>query len=224
MLPTEAEAIRVRSRMAVMHSSVEQIKELFLPEVQHLASEMRQQCPKLRFNVWHDSVGSRTAYQGYSLGVECVFQRVAADVSDNVALCIDLCNLTTTPRLMADVAWGHPSGYCEAAFRDNCQTSSDWPEVTQGVVEELRTKFPMLVRAFQSAVERGSPPVPPAVDYSGMTVNERLFSAGVMADWDSAAISRNRKCMIELLGRVGLAEHAEKIADTILSNPERYGF
>ncbi len=44
----------------------------------------------------------------------------------------------------------------------------------------------------------------PRPDYSGMTVNERLFSAGLLEDWDAA-------------------KKSDKIADTILSNPQRYG-
>ncbi len=61
-------------------------------------------------------------------------------------------------------------------------------------------------------------------DYSGMTVNERLFSAGLIADWDVAAHSRNRKRMVELLTKVDLEDEADQIVDTILSNPQRYGF
>jgi hypothetical protein len=61
-------------------------------------------------------------------------------------------------------------------------------------------------------------------DYGGMTVNERLFSAGLIADWDTAAQSRNRKRMVELLSRVDLTDQADQMADTILANPQRYGF
>jgi len=101
--------------------------------------------------------------------------------------------------------WGHPSGHSKAAFRESWQSSNEWPEATQEIVEELRKQFPKLVRAFQSAVERGAPPkMPEQVDYSGMTVNERLFSAGILKAWDAAAESRNRKRMVELLSWVGL--------------------
>ena len=80
------------------------------------------------------------------------------------------------------------------------------------IVEELRKQFPKLVRAFQSAVERGAPPtMPEQVDYSRMTVNERLFSAGILKAWDAAAESRYRKRMVELLSWVGLADHANQI-------------
>ena len=60
--------------------------------------------------------------------------------------------------------------------------------------------------------------------YSGMTVNERLYEAGITDAWDTAANSRNRDRMIELLGQVELSDQAERIVDTILANPGRYGF
>jgi hypothetical protein len=60
--------------------------------------------------------------------------------------------------------------------------------------------------------------------YSGMTVNERLYEAGIVNAWDTAAISRNRAHMIELLVQVDLSEQAEEIVDTILADPKRYGF
>jgi len=60
--------------------------------------------------------------------------------------------------------------------------------------------------------------------YAGMTTNERLFDAGLLLEWSAAARSRNRERMIELLGKVDLADQAEWIVDTTLSNPAKYGF
>ncbi len=60
--------------------------------------------------------------------------------------------------------------------------------------------------------------------YSGMTVNERLHEAGIMDAWNTAANSRNRDCMIELLGQVELSDQAEWIVNTILADPRCYGF
>ena len=60
--------------------------------------------------------------------------------------------------------------------------------------------------------------------YAGMTTNERLFEAGLLSEWNVAASSRDRERMIELLGKVDLGDQAEWIADTVLSNPEKYGF
>jgi len=42
-------------------------------------------------------------------------------------------------------------------------------------------------------------------DYSGMTVNERLFAAGLLDAWDAAVNARNRNRMIEVLLEVDLA-------------------
>ncbi|MDR3412988.1 MAG: hypothetical protein P4L87_18895 [Formivibrio sp.] len=60
--------------------------------------------------------------------------------------------------------------------------------------------------------------------YGGMTVNERLYDAGIMDAWDIAAVSRDRDRMIELLGIVELSEQAESITDKLLADPKRYGF
>ncbi len=57
-----------------------------------------------------------------------------------------------------------------------------------------------------------------------MTVNERLLNAGLLKEWDKAAQSRNRERMVEILGKVALADRAEVIVSTILANPAFYGF
>ena len=62
------------------------------------------------------------------------------------------------------------------------------------------------------------------MDYGGMTTNERLFAAGLLSKWDDAVRKRERARMIELLSRVDLGQQAESIADTVLSNPSKYGF
>ena len=61
-------------------------------------------------------------------------------------------------------------------------------------------------------------------DYSGMTVNERLYAAGLLDAWDAAAKSRDRNRMVELLNEVDLSNQAEWISDKILANPKFYGF
>jgi hypothetical protein len=42
-------------------------------------------------------------------------------------------------------------------------------------------------------------------EFEGMTGNERLFAAGLLADWDSAILRRDREAMTAVLTRVGLA-------------------
>jgi hypothetical protein len=207
-----------------MHPLVEQIERLFLPEVQGVASEMRDRYSSLQFNVWHSPEGSLTDYQGYSLGIECVFPRAAANTSNNVALSVAVCHLASIPKLMADVVWGHPSGEVEAAFPDNRHSINEWPEATPEAVQELNKVLPKLIQAFQTAVWRAAPLSPPQIDFAGMTTNERLGGAGLISEWDAAAKSRDRSRMIEILGKVGLASQADNIADTVLANPRCYGF
>jgi hypothetical protein len=59
--------------------------------------------------------------------------------------------------------------------------------------------------------------------YSGMTVNERLFAAGLLNEFDAAIRDGNRSEMIELLGRVELGDEAADIVDKIMAHPTRYG-
>ena len=62
-----------------------------------------------------------------------------------------------------------------------------------------------------------------ASPYAGMTVNERLYAAGHLPEWDEAARNRDRARMIEILGSVDLKEQAASIVDNILANPAYYG-
>lgn len=58
-----------------------------------------------------------------------------------------------------------------------------------------------------------------------MTVNERLFTAGTIEQFDSAARQRDRAAMIALLLAVELDEQqAAQTADTILLNPRQYSY
>ena len=60
--------------------------------------------------------------------------------------------------------------------------------------------------------------------YSAMTVNERLFEAGLLNAWDAAAKARSRAEMVDILLKVELGDDAEPIADGILANPAKFGF
>ncbi len=58
-------------------------------------------------------------------------------------------------------------------------------------------------------------------EYAAMTVNERLFVAGLLDQFDGAAIRRDRSAMIELLAQVNVSSDT---ADAILNNPASYGY
>ena len=62
-------------------------------------------------------------------------------------------------------------------------------------------------------------------DYSGMTLNERLFAAGILEQFDTAARRRDRARMISLLLTVDVGQSkAECTVEAILANPSFYGY
>jgi hypothetical protein len=63
--------------------------------------------------------------------------------------------------------------------------------------------------------------------YAGMTMNERLWEAGLMNEFEAAAAARDRDRMLLICARVGIADGPtgrSSIVDTVLANPARYGF
>jgi hypothetical protein len=60
-------------------------------------------------------------------------------------------------------------------------------------------------------------------NYSAMTVNERLFVAGLLDQFKDATRRGDRHKMIELLIAVDLPNDAAAITDSILNRPTRFG-
>jgi hypothetical protein len=89
-------------------------------------------------------------------------------------------------------------------------------------LETLSARF-LIVAASLKVQEHPGDIFESPFDYGGMTVNERLFAAGLHTKWDDAVRNRERANMIELLSRVDLGQQAENIVDTVLSNPSKYG-
>jgi len=53
-------------------------------------------------------------------------------------------------------------------------------------------------------------------DFAAMTVNERLFVAGLSREWDHAVLTKNRYRMNELLQQVQLSDQAKLIVEATL--------
>jgi hypothetical protein len=134
-----------------------ELKARFLRPLQELAEALRRQVPGRQLRVYEGPVGSATEYQGYDVGIECLLPNVSPDQPDNVALQIGVCHLTSKPRVMADVVWGHPSGHVEAAFREDWSGNHEWPEATPDVLQAIEDDLPRLTAAFVAAVKRGQP-------------------------------------------------------------------
>ena len=63
-----------------------------------------------------------------------------------------------------------------------------------------------------------------STDYSGMTLNERLYEAKLMAEYDLVVKKRDRKKILEILKQVSLeGEEAIYIVNTVLNDPQKYG-
>lgn len=61
------------------------------------------------------------------------------------------------------------------------------------------------------------------MDYSGMTLNERLFKSGLMDQFDKAVKLRNKSLLVEILKKVNLEQKtAEQTIETIFKNPGKY--
>ena len=70
---------------------------------------------------------------------------------------------------------------------------------------------------FDAGKADGGPSVPES-KFAGMTTNERLYTAGLLDLFDQAARRRDRALMIEVLGKVELADQAVEIVDAILAH------
>jgi hypothetical protein len=58
-----------------------------------------------------------------------------------------------------------------------------------------------------------------------MTVNERLFTAGLIGQFDAAIDTGDRHRAIELLKQVAMSENrAVTTVDAVLANPSKYGY
>jgi hypothetical protein len=58
-----------------------------------------------------------------------------------------------------------------------------------------------------------------------MTVNERLFAAGLVRQFDAAIDGSDRHRAVDLLKQVAMSESsAATTVDAILANPSKYGY
>jgi hypothetical protein len=58
-----------------------------------------------------------------------------------------------------------------------------------------------------------------------MTLNERLFEAGLIEEFEAAVRARDRERIVAVLVKVKLApDEAARTTDRLLANPKYYGF
>ena len=118
-----------------------------------------------------------------------------------------------------DIAEMRARGYDTSTIADAEQQSKRW-EAAQQVCRTIESTYGLGVVPPNS-----SQPQPERESYGGMTVNERLFVAGTLEHFDTAARHRDRSAMIALLLAVELGEQqAAHTTDAILNNPTKYGY
>jgi hypothetical protein len=131
---------------------VARLEQRLLPQLGAIADELAAEFPAVDISVYCGPVGNLTEWQGHDFGIDCVFDRAKAEVSDNLALTIDLAHLTTRPQLTGlDVYWGYPDATHELAL------ISDPVDLDDAALDRIEAALPQLVAALRSALARGRP-------------------------------------------------------------------
>lgn len=126
-----------QSKILIRNPLIKKLEERILPEFEKVAEKIRQEIPNIKVNVYASSSGSQTEFQGYDFWVDCIFTDCLME-TDYVSLGVELCHITTIPRISADVCWGSPSCYVEAElYKWHGSFTENGLIVTDEVLEDL---------------------------------------------------------------------------------------
>ena len=140
-----------------MHPLIAQIEEKLLPEFRKITERITQTIPNVSVRIESHSVGF-DEYLGHSLNISCLFTKDYPTEVDDVALCVNISHLVSTPKIDAYVCWGYPSAYLEAEFPvHNKGSLNNSLTVTDEVLEDLYKKLPRLYSALFKALRRRKP-------------------------------------------------------------------
>jgi hypothetical protein len=106
-----------------------------------------------KFSIESNPWGQATGADGYIIALSCLLFGVAHDAPDNVALEISFRSVSTTPTAIADVCWGHPSGFIEAEWRPGIEAI----RFDVSAQEDFFAFLPALQVAFEESVRRRMP-------------------------------------------------------------------
>ncbi len=116
-----------------------------------ISSELAKVFPRLSITYSENGWGQATGADGYAYFVSCKWPESDDKETDLVDLEITIQHCKTNPLFMADVCWGHPSGYVENEFAE------DLVPVTKETTAGLTKFLPDLRRSFEAAIVRGYP-------------------------------------------------------------------
>ena len=141
-----------------MNALVAEVERRFRGYFEQLANELRQLHPLYKFNVYDGQVGSLTAFQGYDLGIEALISGTEPNYPESIAFSIMLCHLTTEPRVMLDVSWGHGAGGgCRSLW--SAHSIEFWPLASDKRLDEAFDHLPELADWFAQEIKRRRPTV-----------------------------------------------------------------
>jgi hypothetical protein len=132
-----------------MKAIVADLERELLPPFKELAESVPAQFPGVKADVKSQSYDSPADF--HHIYISCLLPDVPHYRPDLVELIVGLYDLSSSPKINADVCWGHPSGYVEAEF------SFDPVEASAKVLNELYADLPRLYESFIEAVKRGRP-------------------------------------------------------------------
>lgn len=130
-----------------MNPLVKQLKERLLLEFEKIAERIRCEIQEVQVKVEHRFF-ERQEVHAYILN--CSFGYFDEDIDLSVSLF-----LQKIPRINADVCWA--TGYIEAEFYENYQSSAGFPEATDEILEELYKDLPRLYEALFEGLKRRKP-------------------------------------------------------------------
>lgn len=140
--------------MPPIEDPVTLLVDTFMPDLEWAAKRLRAEFPRHTIRTYSHSVGSKTTFQGYDVGIDCLIPDVDdLERPDGVCIGIGIRHITTEPLIDgADVCWNHPSGHLELAL------VRDPVPLTQDRLIEVKRQLPQLVDALRGALLRGRPP------------------------------------------------------------------
>ena len=114
--------------------------------------------------------------------------------------------------------------------RFDCTSSSDraaCPVAVRRPLDAVGTALSARIADVNAALHGryGSDVSGQAQDFGGMTVNGRLFAAGLLQKFDAAIDARDPRRAIELLVQVAMSDaSARETVDAVLANPAKHGY
>ncbi len=140
-----------------MNPLVKKLEERLLPEFEEIAGKIRREVPNIGVKVLSFS-GGLGIYLGHHFSINCWLKDDYYNDNDNLDLQVSIEQITTIPRISADVFWGSPSYYAEAEFyKWYGSFEENGLIVTDEVLEDLYKDLPRLYEALFEALKRRKP-------------------------------------------------------------------